>query len=200
MKDPYEVLGINHGASQSEIKAAYRELVKKYHPDRYQGNPLADLAEEKLREVNDAYEQLTSGKASSYGTGEAYSAADNGYGAYGSYSASGSYIDVRAAINSGQMARAEQLLDNCKTHDAEWYFLSGIVSYRKGYLDDGLAKVRTAMSMEPDNIEYSRIYHQMTGGGMAYRGAGDMQGYGGSAACAQCIECYCCSSLISPCW
>ena len=43
MKDPYEVLGINQGASQSEIKAAYRELVKKYHPDRYQGNPLADL-------------------------------------------------------------------------------------------------------------------------------------------------------------
>ena len=57
--NPYEILGLNPGASEAEIKKAYRELVKKYHPDKYQGNPLADLAEEKLREVNEAYDTLT---------------------------------------------------------------------------------------------------------------------------------------------
>ena len=47
--DPYEVLGVRQGASEAEIKEAYRNLVKKYHPDKYQGNPLAGLAEEKLK-------------------------------------------------------------------------------------------------------------------------------------------------------
>lgn len=59
VKNPYEVLGISEGASEEEIKKAYREQVKKYHPDQYQDNPLSKLAEEKLREVNEAYEYLT---------------------------------------------------------------------------------------------------------------------------------------------
>ena len=48
IEDPYKVLGVSRGASEDEIKQAYLALVKKYHPDKYQGNPLADLAEEKL--------------------------------------------------------------------------------------------------------------------------------------------------------
>ena len=56
VNDPYEVLGVKPGASEAEIKTAYKNLVKKYHPDKYQGNPLADLAEEKLQEVNEAYD------------------------------------------------------------------------------------------------------------------------------------------------
>ena len=56
MKDPYEVLGVPHGASEDEIKKAYRELARKYHPDNYANNPLADLAQEKMKEINEAYE------------------------------------------------------------------------------------------------------------------------------------------------
>ena len=58
MNDPYTVLGVNASASDEEIKRAYRELVKKYHPDNYNNNPLADLAEAKMKEINEAYDAI----------------------------------------------------------------------------------------------------------------------------------------------
>ena len=58
MKSPYEVLGLREGASIEEVKKAYRELVKKYHPDQYADNPLKDLAEQKMREINEAYNTI----------------------------------------------------------------------------------------------------------------------------------------------
>ena len=57
--DPYAVLGVPRSASQGAIRAAYRALAAKYHPDRHQGNPLNDLAAEKLTELNRAYEILS---------------------------------------------------------------------------------------------------------------------------------------------
>ena len=59
MKDPYEVLGVSPNVSDSELKKAYHALVKKYHPDNYANNPLADLASEKMKEINEAYAVLS---------------------------------------------------------------------------------------------------------------------------------------------
>ena len=58
MNDPYQVLGVSENASDEEIKKAYRELARKYHPDNYHDNPLADLAQEKMKEINAAYEEI----------------------------------------------------------------------------------------------------------------------------------------------
>jgi len=57
--DPYAVLGVSRTASDAEIKAAYHELVARYHPDRHSGNPLEDLAAAKMAEINRAYEILS---------------------------------------------------------------------------------------------------------------------------------------------
>ena len=53
MSDPYKVLGVSPNATDEEIKAAYRELARKYHPDNYVNNPLGDLAAEKMKEINE---------------------------------------------------------------------------------------------------------------------------------------------------
>ncbi|MDD2426834.1 MAG: DnaJ domain-containing protein [Eubacteriales bacterium] len=60
-KDPYDVLGVRPGATEKEIRDAYLEQTKKYHPDKYQDPNMKELAEEKMKEVNNAYDQLTKG-------------------------------------------------------------------------------------------------------------------------------------------
>ena len=74
MNDPYQILGVPETATDAEVKKAYLNLARKYHPDNYHDNPLADLAQEKMKEINAAYEQITkersgrsSGAGSSYG-------------------------------------------------------------------------------------------------------------------------------------
>lgn len=57
--DPYAVLGVARSATDAEIRAAYRELVARYHPDKHAGNPLEGLAAEKMAEINRAYEILS---------------------------------------------------------------------------------------------------------------------------------------------
>ena len=105
------ILGVSRGASEDEIKQAYLALVKKYHPDKYQGNPLADLAEEKLQEVNEAYDMLK--EKSAYQS--AYGPAGGGYA--NTYGGEPGYISIRQALDRGDLARAEQMLINIRNHD-----------------------------------------------------------------------------------
>ena len=68
MTDPYSVLGIQPTATDAEVKKAYRELARKYHPDNYQNNPLADLAEEKMKEINEAYDAINRARSGRSGS------------------------------------------------------------------------------------------------------------------------------------
>ena len=69
MTDPYQVLGGSRGASEDEIKQAYRGLAKKYHPDLHPGDK---EAARKMEEINAAYDAIKSGKADQYGSGKSY--------------------------------------------------------------------------------------------------------------------------------
>lgn len=176
MNDPYQVLGVSENASDEEIKKAYRELARKYHPDNYHDNPLADLAQEKMKEINAAYEQITKERASgkrgsSGGTSSGYGGY-GGYQGYGGYSYSGSRSysgqssvlqQARIAIQTGNISRAEALLDNYSDHNAEWNFLKGAVCYRRGWLDEALRYYRTACQMDPSNAEYRQALEYMEG-------------------------------------
>lgn len=203
MNNPYEVLGLKPGASEAEIKAAYKELVKKYHPDKYQNNPLADLAEEKLQEVNEAYDALMKNRTASYQADGAYggNARASSYG-QGSGAGSGNYYAVRQAIDRGDLAGAEQMLIHAPARDAEWFFLSGMLSYRKGWFDDAVSNIRQAINMDPNNFEYQRAYQQMMAQANMYRNRSNGQGYNNQSSdcCSDCCTFYCLTSWCSPCW
>ena len=161
MNDPYSVLGVSPDASDEEIKKAYRELARKYHPDNYQNNPLADLAEEKMKAINEAYDAITKQRAGR-GSGGGYQTSYQQQGGYQRQSRSSGgasvYARARQAINLGDLSQAEQLLQSVPGQDAEWHFLMGSIAYRKGWLDEAMQHFQMACNMDPG------VQHHAAGG------------------------------------
>jgi molecular chaperone DnaJ len=193
MNDPYSVLGVSSDASDEELKRAYRELARKYHPDNYQNNPLSELAEEKMKEINEAYDAITKMRSGNGGSAGG-SSRSYGYGqGYGGRS--GAFAQVRNAINRGDLIQAETLLRQMPERNAEWHFLTGSVAYRKGWLDEAQQHYQLACSMEPGNIEYRQALSYMQSGGQAYRpmGYGGMGEMSAADCCASmmCLNCLC---------
>lgn len=186
MANPYEVLGVDKNATEEEIKAAYKELARKYHPDNYADNPLSDLAEEKMKEINEAYDAIMAKKRSK---------GSNGSYANQQYSETGVYADVRRFINQNRLEEAQEILDgvNISERNAEWYFLNGSVLYRRGWYDDAYTSFSTACRMDPSNAEYrdtlNRISMQRRG---QFTGGYNTGGYNGGG----CSTCDLCQGLI----
>ncbi len=186
MKDYYSVLGINKNATDDEVKAAYKEMAKKYHPDNYADNPLSDLAAEKMKEINEAYDGIMNERR------RRKSSANHAGGNY--YNASSNFSDVRSLITNNRLEEAQEILDGVppERRDAEWYFLNGTVLYKRGWFDNAYTNFATACRMDPMNPEYREAMNrvQRSAGGNfnnPYRSAPNM---GGMSACD------CCSNLI----
>ena len=173
MRDPYQVLGVPSTATDEEVKKAYRDLARKYHPDNYHDNPLADLAQERMKEINEAYEAVQSQRKAACAGG--YSGGYGGYqaGYQSGYQSGGSrYQRIRMAISQGNLNLAEELLNAMTDHDAEWSFLKGAICYRRGWLDEARRYYQNAVNMDPDNQEYQRALDIAEGRSTAYRPEG----------------------------
>lgn len=193
--NPYEVLGLKPGASQEEIKKAYRNLIKQYHPDQYGDNPLKNLAEEKMREINTAYDMLTKNNGNSYNN--SYSSSSTSNNSY-SNNSNDSYAlsEIRRLIQNRNFAEAESRLNSIQNRNAEWNFLYGFVLTNKGWFDAGLKHIQIAVNMDPNNFEYRQTLnslHQRTSSysGNYYRTTGGSS----TNACDCCLNLYCLDTM-----
>ena len=193
--NPYEILGVKEGASQEEIKSAYRKLVKKYHPDQYGDNPLKDLAQEKLAEINQAYDTLTKGNNSSnnsYNTNNSYN--NNSY----NNSTSGdayAFQEIRRLIQMRNIDAAESKLNSMSNRSAEWNFLMGVCKIQRGWYDSGVQYLQTAVNMDPNNFEYRQALNQVNQRTVNYGNPYRTAGTGGVDPCSCCLNLWCLDSL-----
>ena len=204
MTDPYKVLGVSRDAADDDIKKAYRALARKYHPDNYAGSDLADLAGEKMKEINEAYDQIQKERANKNASGSAY----GGYGGSGfSYSGSSSYTGggtatlgrIRMLINSGRFSEAGILLDSIPQGErgAEWNYLKGCTLLQRGWYHDAQKYFEIACYMDPGNAEYQAALQNMRSSAGQY--GKTYTNVGGCSTCDLCTGLVCADCLCECC-
>lgn len=171
MMDPYQVLGITRGASDEEIKKAYRTLSRKYHPDANINNPNKAQAEEKFKQVQQAYDQIMKEKQ------QGFSGNYNSYGRYyqnaGQETAQES-TKLQAAFNyirNHYYAEALHVLNDIPLSErtGRWYYYSAVANQGQGNQATALQHIERAVSLEPSNVEYRQYMQYMQSGGNWYQ-------------------------------
>ena len=195
--DPYQVLGVSRGASDEEIKKAYRSLSRKYHPDANVNNPNKAQAEERFKQVQQAYDQIMKEKQQ----GTSYGGSGSGYGDFGSFGGFGNYYSGRSAyqeentrlqaaanyIRNGYYKEAFNVLNDIPfaERNGRWYYYSALVNQRMGNTATALEHIRKAVELEPSNIQYRQFQQNLEYGGTWYTtmGSGYERPYYGSEWC-----------------
>ena len=210
MTDPYQVLGVSRSASDEEIKKAYRTLSRKYHPDANVNNPNKDQAEERFKQVQQAYDlimkekqQGTSGSYS-YGAGSA-DGRSAGTGSYGQgpfggfsgqyYYGNGTYRSQSRATSPKLQAALNYIQNQCypealnvlssipfSERAGQWYYYSAFANYKVGNNAIAIDHARTACALEPDNYYYANLLNQLQGGETRYQQRSSQ--YGGNPSMA----------------
>lgn len=210
--DPYKVLGIEPTATDEEVKKAYRKLSRKYHPDANVNNPHPELAEEKFKQVQFAYDQIMKMRergSTGYG-GTDYG--QGGYGGFGGFGGFGSYggfggqrtsssdnmseddLRLQAAlnyVNSGHYKEAMNILNSLNHRTGKWYYVHAAASYGLGNQAQALDSAKKAVDMEPGNYQYQQLLQRLQGGGGWYQTMGT--GYGRSQSG---MDDMCCNLLL----
>lgn len=223
MRDPYDVLGVSRGASEEEIKKAYKALSRKYHPDANINNPHKEEAEEKFKEIQQAYQQImkertegysyrSGGYQGGYGGNSRSSYGDfGGFGGFGGFGDFGSawggtgtgYEEdnyLRAAgnyVRNGYYKEARTVLDGMEEsrRSARWYYYSALTHAGLGNQVAALEHARRASAMEPGNQDYSSLVYQFENGGSWYRQRQYTYGQPISAGNSLCLK-LCIANLI----
>jgi predicted trehalose synthase len=138
----YEVLNIPVTATPEEIRAAYRNLARRWHPDRFMAGPERDWANEKMAAINAAYRTCLNGARQSVKP-----SADGEHEAL---------MQVQALIDDGKYQSARKLLMGFDTRCAEWNYLFGALLMKLRDNDKALIYLSVAVHQAPDCVKYAR--------------------------------------------
>lgn len=194
MTDAYRLLGVDRNATDDDIKAAYRRELQRYSADNYADNPLRELAADRTRQLQEAFDAIMKERRSRPRrvAENAAGAADNAdYGA--GRDAAGSQDSRLRAVRELQMqnrfGEAEAMLDDIpqELRGAEWLFLRGRCFYMRGWLVEAERCFREALERDPGNAEYRAAYENLQMGARGQRG---------NSAAAGCSPCDLCTALI----
>ncbi|MCI6622146.1 MAG: J domain-containing protein [Firmicutes bacterium] len=210
--DPYQVLGVSRDASDDEVKKAYRNLSRKYHPDANINNPNKAQAEEMFKKVQAAYDQIMKERqygghgtaGSQYGPGSShYGGYSGGFGGFGGFGASDREEEPRMQaarnfINSGHYQEACNVLNSIQERNARWYYYSAIANSGIGNQINALEYARKAVQMEPGNAEYRQLVSRLENNGRWYADRGTQYGFGtdGRSNCLSDLCCCMCASSM----
>ncbi|WFR55507.1 DnaJ domain-containing protein [Anaerocolumna sp. AGMB13025] len=196
--NPYKVLEVSPNASNDEIKKAYRELSRKYHPDSYVNNPLSGLAEEKFKEVQEAYDQIMKERESGSFGNTSY----GGSNSYGQTTYSGDSEEDNAhmtAVYNYLAARryreALNVLSGISNRSARWYYYSAVANAGIGNNLMASEHARQAVNMEPNNVEYNNFLNQFQWQNQRYQNTRGNMGGGGLGTGNFCCDLWCADTL-----
>lgn len=222
MSDPYKILGVSRDASDDEIKKAYRQLSRKYHPDANINNPNKDKAEEMFKLVQQAYDQIMDQRknggnyngyggyagSGNYGGGGGFGGFEGwgDFGGFGQSHANESQSDayLRAAanyINNRHFTEALNVLSQVEERSSKWYYYSAIANNGVGNNIIALDHARIALQMEPNNYNYQRLVQTLESGGQWYTSQQETFGGMNSSSCCSnpCLTLCIVNSLCNCC-
>lgn len=213
MTDPYKILEVSPTATDEEVKHAYRVLSRKYHPDANVNNPNEELAEEKFKEIQQAYQAIMNEREARNTSGNSFQFEEGSF--YKGASSEEYQMHLSAAANyiqNGYFKEAINVLNQIEEKTGGWYFLSAVANAGIGNDIMALEQARTAVMLEPDNLQYQKLVAQLEVGGNWYQsmqnpyhvhqmdsGECCMQFCFTGALCNLCFSGnYCCSTEYGP--
>ena len=195
--DPYRILGLERGASDDEVKRAYRKLAKKYHPDM---NPGDEHAAKMMNDINAAYDQIKNpGKASSGGSQDPFGSWQQSYGQESYHGQFSPLQTARFFIQLRSYTQALNILNSMEQSErtAEWYFLSAIANTNLGNKLVGFEHIKKACELDPSNEQYQQMKDRIEHMGQAYEENQSTFHFGMFDPCQTCLGFCICYNILT---